>query len=151
MNKVQISDWTATCFKVGTLPIAPGTWGSLAALIVWYGVIDCIHPVLFIVLTLAIFAIGVITSTIVERELSSSDPSRIVIDEWVGQWIALFFVPKSIYFGLVSFVLFRIFDIWKPLYIKQMEKYSEGYGIMMDDVGAGAVALIFTHIILLFL
>ena len=85
------------------------------------------------------------------RELSSSDPSRIVIDEWVGQWIALFFVPKSIYFGLVSFVLFRIFDIWKPLYIKQMEKYSEGYGIMMDDVGAGAVALLFTHIILLFL
>lgn len=151
MNKEQLSDWIATCCKVGTLPIAPGTWGSLAALSVWFLVINYITPLYFILLTSIIFAIGVITSTIVSRDLSSPDPSRVVIDEWVGQWVALFFIPKSIYYGLISFVLFRIFDIWKPLYIKQMEKYSGGFGIMMDDVGAGAAALIFTHVILLLL
>ena len=151
MNKEQLSDWVATCCKVGTLPIAPGTWGSLAALCVWFGVINYITPIYFILLTSIIFAIGVITSTIVARENSSPDPSRVVIDEWVGQWIALFFVPKSLFYGLVSFLLFRIFDIWKPLYIKQLEKYSGGLGIMMDDVGAGVVALIFTHVILLLL
>jgi len=114
-------------------------------------VINYITPIYFILLTSIIFVIGVITSTIVARENSSPDPSRVVIDEWVGQWIALFFVPKSLYYGLISFVLFRLFDIWKPLYIKQMEKYSGGMGIMMDDVGAGTAALIFTHVILLLL
>jgi len=123
----------------------------MAALCVWFGVINYITPIYFILLTSIIFVIGVITSTIVARENSSPDPSRVVIDEWVGQWIALFFVPKSLYYGLISFVLFRLFDIWKPLYIKQMEKYSGGMGIMMDDVGAGTAALIFTHVILLLL
>ena len=123
----------------------------MAALCVWFGVINYITPIYFILLTSIIFVIGVITSTIVARENSSPDPSRVVIDEWVGQWIALFFIPKSLYYGLISFVLFRIFDIWKPLYIKQMEKYSGGFGIMMDDVGAGAAALIITHVIKLLL
>ena len=123
----------------------------MAALCVWFGVINYITPIYFILLTSIIFVIGVITSTIVARENSSPDPSRVVIDEWVGQWIALFFIPKSLYYGLISFVLFRIFDIWKPLYIKQMEKYSGGFGIMMDDVGAGVAALILTHVISLIL
>jgi len=151
VNKEQLSDWIATCCKVGTLPIAPGTWGSLAAVSVWFWVINYITPIYFILLTVIIFTVGVFTSTIIERVSDAPDPSRIVIDEWAGQWIALFFVPQSILYGAAAFILFRIFDIWKPLYIKQMEKYSEGYGIMMDDVGAGAVALIFTHIILLYL
>ena len=148
MNKVQISDWTATCLKVGTLPLAPGTWASLVALVVWYSVIDYINPILFILLTLIIFAVGVYTSSIVSSASSSRDPSRVVIDEWVGQWVALFFVPRSICLGVIAFLLFRIFDIWKPLYIKKLEKYSGGLGIMLDDVGAGTITLIIMHVII---
>jgi|TARA_B100000959_G_C14943651_1_gene608937 phosphatidylglycerophosphatase A len=141
VNKEQLSDWIATCCKVGTLPIAPGTWGSLAAVSVWFWVINYITPIYFILLTVIIFTVGVFTSTIIERVSDAPDPSRIVIDEWAGQWIALFFVPQSILYGAAAFILFRIFDIWKPLFIRRLDRYPGGWGIMIDDAAAGFAAL----------
>lgn len=142
MKDARLSDWIATVGKVGTLPFAPGTWGSLVALIAWFLIHDWLTPHLFIVVTIIIFIVGVITSTIVEKNSSSHDPSRVVIDEWVGQWVALAYLPKTIGIGIAGFLLFRLFDIWKPWPIRKLDEIPNGWGIMLDDVGAGLFALI---------
>jgi len=142
VKNVRLSDWIATVGKVGTLPFAPGTWGSIVALIAWFLIHDWLTPHLFVVVTIIIFIIGVITSSIVEKNSHSHDPSRVVIDEWVGQWIALAYLPKTIGIGIAGFLLFRLFDIWKPWPIRKLDEIPNGWGIMLDDVGAGLFALI---------
>ncbi|MBC8214682.1 MAG: phosphatidylglycerophosphatase A [Candidatus Marinimicrobia bacterium] len=129
----------STFFGVGYLPKAPGTWGSLVALIIWWFVpIDDI----FLQTSLIMIAIvlGVYTSAKFSKEINKSDPSEVVIDEVVGMWIALFIIPKSIFLYVTSFILFRILDITKPLIIDKAQKLPNGWGIMMDDVIAGLIA-----------
>lgn len=132
---------------VGRLPIAPGTWGSLVALIVWLLIIPYISSFTLIWLIIIIFELGVYTSSIIEKEHSKNDPSFIVIDEWVGQWIALLFLPQSIIWGLIAFLLFRLFDIWKPYPIRKLDELNGGWGIMLDDVLAGFYSLIIVQIL----
>ncbi len=138
--KLKLADFIATVFKIGTLPIAPGTFGSLAALGVWFWIYPYFTLPIFIILTIIILAVGVYTSTIIERKTKEVDPSRIVIDEWVGQWIALWFVPQTLAFGFAAFILFRVFDIWKPGPIRKLDKLQNGWGVMLDDVAAGLLA-----------
>lgn len=142
----KFSLWLAACFNIGKLPLAPGTWGSAFALLLWFSIIDSIGNYLFLVLTLILFGLGVIISTIALRYFDHEDPQEIVIDEFVGQWIALLFIQKSIVLGLTGFILFRIFDIWKPWIIGKMDKISGGWGVMLDDVAAGIVSLGFLHL-----
>ena len=142
-----LSNWFSTVFKIGYLPIAPGTWGSLAALIVWYVLVGHISSITLIVLIVVIFALGVYTSSIIEVDLSIKDPSIVVIDEWVGQWIVLLYLPKSMVWGLVAFLLFRLFDIWKPYPISKLDNMHGGWGIMLDDVLAGIYALVVISIL----
>jgi phosphatidylglycerophosphatase A len=137
-----LANWVSTVLKIGYLPIAPGTWGSLAAIAVWFIIIDSISTITFIVVIVIIFTFGVYTSSVTERYLKKKDPSIIIIDEWVGQWITLLFLHKSLKWGLVAFALFRLFDIWKPYPIKTIEKIQGGWGIMLDDVVAGVYALL---------
>ncbi|MEE8479093.1 MAG: phosphatidylglycerophosphatase A, partial [Candidatus Neomarinimicrobiota bacterium] len=106
-----LANWVSTVLKIGYLPIAPGTWGSLAAIAVWFIIIESISTITFIVVIIIIFTFGVYTSSITERYLEKIDPSIIVIDEWIGQWITLLFLQKSLLWGLVAFALFRLFDI----------------------------------------
>jgi phosphatidylglycerophosphatase A len=136
----------AACFNIGKLPLAPGTWGSAFALLLWFSIIDSIGNYIFLFLTLILFGLGVIISTIALRLFDHEDPKEIVIDEFVGQWIALLFIQKSIVLGLTGFILFRIFDIWKPWIIGRMDKISGGWGVMLDDVAAGIVSLGFLHL-----
>ncbi len=140
--KIKTADWLSSVFKIGYLPIAPGTWGSLAALILWYIIINTISTFTLITLIIAIFILGVFVSSITESHLAIKDPSIIVIDEWVGQWIALVFLPKSVVWGLSAFLLFRIFDIWKPYPINVLDRIKGGFGIMADDVLAGVYTLL---------
>jgi phosphatidylglycerophosphatase A len=72
------------------------------------------------------------------------DPPRVVVDEAVGFWIALFALPKSLVLVAIGFVLFRLFDIWKPFPIRKIEGFPHGWGIMADDVVAG----IYTNVLL---
>jgi len=132
---------------VGKLPIAPGTWGSLAALLCWFLIIPHISSFTLIWLIIIIFGLGVYTSSVMEKEFSKNDPSFVVIDEWVGQWIALLFLPKSIVWGIIAFLLFRLFDIWKPNPIRKLDEIHGGWGIMLDDVLAGVYSLIIVQII----
>ncbi len=124
---------------VGYLPKAPGTWGSFFAMIIWY-CLFCYsdfgtwhHQVLLILLMglLGIFATNKL------EILWGKDPSKIVIDEAVGIWIALACVPCNWSYLLSVFLLFRLLDIFKPLGIKRCESISGGLGVMLDDVLAG--------------
>lgn len=137
----------ASMFYVGKLPIAPGTWGSLAAFVIWLLIIPHISSYTLIVLILVLFGFGVIISSHLENTIDEKDPSIIVIDEWVGQWIALLFLPKSIIWGTIAFLLFRLFDIWKPFPANKLDKLNGGWGIMLDDVMAGIYSLLIVQIL----
>jgi phosphatidylglycerophosphatase A len=144
--------WLASLGGVGFLAGAPGTYGSLLALPLAYG----IHLVggfwLLLALTIAAAVGGLISCRQLWRS-EDSDPSWIVIDELVGQWIALFPVsygaammslePWRLWPGwLAAFLLFRLFDIWKPWPVNRADALGTPLGIMLDDVLAGVLAAV---------
>jgi len=131
--------FVATFFYLGKLPIAPGTWGSLGALIVWLFLPITISVHLSVILILFIF--GVYSSHRVAKYLNVHDPSEVVIDEAVGMGISLFILPHNLDLYLLAFILFRLFDILKPSFIYQLQNLPSGWGIMLDDVIAGLFTL----------
>ena len=137
----------ATFFGAGLGKPGPGTWGSVAAILLWAAFAMGLHPspqVIFLVLIAAItiaIALGVPGATIAARESASHDPGFVVIDEVAGQWIALLGSPADWKHALIALVLFRIFDITKPFPVRQLERLPEGWGIVCDDLGAGLYAL----------
>ena len=138
----------ATTFGAGFSPIAPGTAGSLIAVLLVYFLSP--FPVwIFILVLIILFFAGVYTGTQIEKE-KGHDPSLVVIDEFVGMGISLLFLDKDWRFYLIAFILFRFFDIVKPPPINLSQKLAGGYGIMIDDVLAGLYALILTHLIVYF-
>ena len=141
MLRVGLSEWLATCFKIGHLPIAPGTWGSLVAIIGWWLWLQYLDPLVFIVLIIAIFAIGVFTTNTIIAHTGEKDPSRVIIDEVAGQWLGLLILPDGMLYIAGAFVLFRFLDIFKPWPIRQMEQFPKGWGVMLDDTLAGLLTL----------
>ena len=146
MNR-WIAEWIGTVFNIGKLPLAPGTCSSLAASLTWFFLFDSVSPIILPIITLLLFIIGIIACEKIINDTKEKDPSRIVIDEWVGQWIAFTFMPVNISILVIGLILFRIFDIFKPFPVKSMEKLSGGWGIMMDDVIAGIMAYILLYAI----
>ena len=141
MLRVELSEWLATCFKIGYLPIAPGTWGSMVAIIGWWLWLQYLDPLVFIVLIIAIFAIGVFTTNTIIAHTGEKDPSRVIIDEVAGQWLGLLILPDGMLYIVGAFVLFRFLDIFKPWPIRQMEQFPKGWGVMLDDTLAGLLTL----------
>jgi len=140
--------WTvATFFGAGLGRPGPGTWGSVAAALLWAGYAWGLHPApqtLLLVLVGGIalsLLFGIPAATLVARESGREDPGFVVVDEVAGQWIALLFCPADWRHGLIALVLFRLFDITKPFPVRQLENLPEGWGIVLDDVGAGLYAL----------
>jgi phosphatidylglycerophosphatase A len=137
----------ATSFGAGFSPVAPGTMGALVAILVWYILSLCMAystlqwtlAGLIVVFTI----IGVWSATVSERYWGE-DPSKVVIDETVGEWIALLAVPAGQHWAYIvaAFVLFRFFDIFKPLGVRSMENLKGGYGIMADDILSGVYAAV---------
>lgn len=103
-----------------------------------------------LVAILVFLLLGVVAAQKLEPEWGH-DPSRIVVDELVGVWVAMLGVPVNWLNLLLAFGLFRLFDIWKPMGIRKLEKLSGGWGVMMDDVAAGVVAAVCLHTTLFFL
>jgi len=140
--------WTiATFFGAGLRKPGPGTWGSVAALLLWAAVAWGLHPaphslaVLLLGGILLAVLLGVPAATIVAQESGLHDPQFVVIDEVAGQWIALLGSRASLFHALLALLLFRLFDIWKPFPVRQLEQLPEGWGIVFDDVAAGLYAL----------
>ena len=141
----RIAEIISTVFYIGRLPLAPGTWCSFIAFLSWFYLRFYIEGVFILYASLILFFVGVAVSTIHSEVIKKDDPSEIVIDEWVGQWIALWLIPHSFYWGFASFVLFRFFDISKLGPVQGMDDIKSGTGIMMDDVVAGILALLVTQ------
>jgi len=131
----------ATGFYVGMIPKAPGTWGSLAALIPWFFLKDLPLQAYLTVLAV-IFVVGFFVSGSAEKILDRPDAGPIVIDEILGMFITLTLAPAHPAAWILGFILFRIFDIFKPFPVSWFDrKIHGGIGIMMDDVVAGLYAL----------
>lgn len=137
----------ATFFGIGYLKPGPGTWGSLAAVLLWFAFARFVHlsshALIFALLAaiLITIAIGVPAATIAERESGRTDPGFVVIDEVIGQWIALIGSPVNWPHALIALILFRVFDITKPFPVRRLERLPAGSGIVFDDVAAGLYAL----------
>ena len=147
---LRISEIIGTVFYVGRSPVAPGTMGSLVALLVWYILKPSIIDPLFLLITGGVFFIGIAVSTVLIDTWNEKDPKEIVIDEWVGMWISLYLVPHSILWGFVAFFFFRVFDILKPGPVQVMDDMDDAIGVMMDDVVAGILACLVTQSLLYF-
>ena len=138
MSKVAVA--IATWFGCGYFPVAPGTVGSLAAIGIACILVEAAQwrPLHFALLGLVVLPIGIWSAGVTARQNQSKDPGIVVVDEVLGQWItlagAVSFNWKS---GLAAFCLFRLFDIWKPPPVRQMEALPSGLGIVADDVMAG--------------
>jgi len=145
-----------TFFGAGLLKPGPGTYGSIAAVLLWFGAAHLLHPapvalaIGTAIAALAATLIGIPAATIVARESGREDPGHVVIDEVAGQLIALIAIPADWRHAAVSLLLFRIFDILKPPPIRQLERLPGGTGIMLDDVAAGVFALLLAQILHIF-
>src|ERR1700729_40671 len=136
-----------TFFGAGLLKPGPGTYGSIAAVLLWYAAAHILHPapgalaIGTAIAALLATLIGIPAATIVARESGREDPGHVVIDEVAGQLIALIAISADWRHAALSLLLFRAFDILKPPPIRQLERLPEGTGIMLDDVAAGLFAL----------
>lgn len=127
-------------FGSGLIPVAPGTWGTLAAIPI-YALLVGMHWSLYLVFTLLALAGGIWMTASVSQDLGEHDYSGIVWDEIVGYLITMFLAPPSWIWMIIGFILFRIFDIWKPWPISFIDKkVTGGLGIMLDDVLASIPA-----------
>jgi phosphatidylglycerophosphatase A len=144
----------ATFFGAGRLQPGPGTWGSLAATLLWWLIASHIPtgrqlPAI-LALMVASVAIGIPAATLEARGCDRKDPSHVVIDEVAGQLVTLIAVPIRWQALLAGFILFRGFDILKPPPIRSLEKLPEGTGIVLDDLGAGVCGFLVLQVLLHF-
>ena len=143
----------ATC-GVGYLPLAPGTFGSLVGVGLFWLLVraNAANPLVIIVAILAVTLAGIWAGSRVEQVSGRKDPGKVVVDEVAGQMIALFpltlFARWSTVAVILSFILFRFFDIVKPYPANRLQDLDGGMGIMFDDLVAGVYGAVVVSIIL---
>ncbi len=144
----------ATFFGIGRLRPGPGTWASAATVVIWAAAARELTPSLRTPVAIALAAlvtlVGIPAATRVARASAAKDPQFVVIDEVAGQLIALIAVPLAWKTFLAGLILFRAFDIVKPPPVRQLERFPEGTGIVLDDVAAGIFAFLVMHLLLHF-
>jgi phosphatidylglycerophosphatase A len=136
-------------FFTGYIPFASGTFGSLAAVII-YLIPGFENPTILLLLISIFTVVGVNLGSKFEK-IYGKDPKECTIDEFVGTWISLLFLPKNLVYVLGAFLIWRIFDIIKPFPANYVEKIKGGWGIMLDDIIAGFYSFIVIQIILYFI
>lgn len=148
-----MSKLIATLFGLGYLKPAPGTWGSLAALPLFWLIHQAGGPLFAVLATVAVSGLGWWAIARATEGSDDHDPSEIVIDEVAGQWVALLPVSfgaammgvgvLALYPGwIAALVLFRLFDIWKPGPVGWADRRNDPFGVMLDDIIAGVMAAI---------
>ena len=128
----------ATCFGVGYVPVAPGTFGSLAGLALW--LVLPASPFAQAAAIVATFAAGAWASSVAERHFRSTDPGPAVVDEVMGMLVTMFMNPAGWLSAGAGFLLFRLFDVIKPYPANRLEHLPGGAGVMADDFMAGVYA-----------
>ena len=129
----------ATLGPIGTKLPAPGTAGSVVAIIAGYFLLP-MGWIPFLMLTILISVIGVFAADIYSNATNTHDSGEIIIDEVAGQWVALLFIPHDILYLSAAFILFRLFDITKSWPVNWAERLPGGIGVMVDDLVAGLMA-----------
>ena len=151
--------FAATLGGIGMVPIAPGTFGSITAWIIFVYLSHFISMINMLILTILFFILSIWICSEASKDLENKDHKSIVIDELVGMWIALLpvlVIANSQYertvYVLAALILFRFFDILKPFPISYFDKnYKNGFGIVIDDVISGLIAIIPSYLILILL
>ena len=157
-NLKKPSHLFATLFGIGLLPLAPGTWGSLFGLILflYIGVYLTISQELFYFILLCIISVAFIICYFATKDLdiNEKDQKSIVIDELAGVWLAftpvagVIMMREFLIYSFLAFILFRIFDIWKPYPINIVDREIKNYfGVVLDDLIAGIYAAIIVILI----
>lgn len=154
-----MSQLVATFFYVGYLRPAPGTWGSLVALIIAYGIVQYTGVLGLSIATVLAFAIGWIAITAQISKTKIHDPSEIVIDEVVGQWVAV--LPLAIwpldtgislfFYWALAFLIFRLLDIKKPGLIGWADRKNTAFSVILDDAIAGVATATVIYLAILVL
>ena len=134
-------------FYSGFIPFAPGTFGSFVALLI-YLIPGFENPTILLFVISLFTVLGISLGTKFES-IYGKDPKQCTIDEMVGMWISLIFIPKKIWFIAFAFVVWRVLDIIKPFPANISEKLNGGIGIMLDDIIAAFYTLVIIHIIIL--
>jgi len=133
----------ATWFGCGFSPVAPGTVGSLAAILIAWLLVHYSgwQPLWFVPLALILLLPAVWAADVTARLRKQKDPGVVVVDEVVGQWVAIAGARRlNLTSWILAFVLFRLFDIWKPVPVRNLERIPGGAGIVADDLMAGFYA-----------
>jgi phosphatidylglycerophosphatase A len=139
----------ATWFGAGLLPVAPGSWGSLAALPFAWAIATLFGPAALLVAAAILFLVGWWAAEQVGRASGVADEGSIVIDEVAGQWLTLSVAPPSAAAYVLGFLLFRLFDITKPWPARAAERnLPGGLGVMADDIVAGVYAAALLYMLL---
>jgi phosphatidylglycerophosphatase A len=137
----------ATGFGVGYSPIAPGTMGTLLSIPIYLFLSQIPSP-LYELTLLTFFFLASWISEQAQKYWATKDDQRIVIDEMMGFLITMLWIPRTIFFISMGFILFRFFDILKPFPIRRLEKrWKGGFGVVLDDVAAGVYVNIILQII----
>lgn len=136
---------------IGRIPVAPGTAGSILGLAYWYALIRIPDPRWYWVAVVAGIAGAIWCAGAAARQMGEPDPPRVVIDEVVAVPLAM--SGQELYWNgwaiALALILFRVFDVWKPLYIRELQKLPGGWGIVLDDLAAAVCASVATWIIVI--
>jgi phosphatidylglycerophosphatase A len=146
---MRLALFICTFGYVGYAPVAPGTVGSLAGLVV-YGLLRLAQapPLVELVVIVALFVAGVWSGTQAERHFGGTDPGPGVIDEVVGMLVTLWLLPATWTVAVLGFLIFRVFDVIKPWPAGRLESLHGGLGMMADDVMAAIYANLALRVLL---
>jgi phosphatidylglycerophosphatase A len=140
----------ATGCNSGYLPKAPGTWGSLVGLLIFF-LLHTLDVSTYLIVLAGLFLVGTFAAGEAEKIMDHKDPGLVVIDEIVGMLITMVAVPATPLTMVLGFILFRIFDIFKPFPVNFFDqRFHGGLGIMLDDVIAGLYSLVILQVLLRF-
>jgi phosphatidylglycerophosphatase A len=137
--------FVATCGYLGYVPIAPGTFGSAAGLVVFFAIRSTGSIAVELAAIVLLFAIGIWSGTVAEHYFGGVDPGPIVLDEVVGMLITLALIPVNVTGAIVAFFVFRVLDVIKPWPSARFEKLPGGLGVMADDGMAALYGNLLMH------
>jgi phosphatidylglycerophosphatase A len=133
-------------FGLGHLPYAPGTWGTLGGFLFWQFYLKNVSGPEYLLILVLLTIFGTYLSGLAEGIYKCKDSQHIVIDEFCGYLLSMILVPTGLIWGIAGFILFRLFDIFKPSPIRQLEKLPLGLGVMADDLMAGVYVAVILNV-----
>lgn len=141
---MKFSLFLSSVFGVGFIPVSPGTFGAIFGVLSFYLVEKTLSLSSHRMFTLSgiLFFFSILVISQAQKNLEVKDDQRIVLDEVLGMWSILCFIPTDMVSRLIGFILFRFFDVLKPLGIREIQKLPDGWGVVFDDLLAGFYTIV---------